>query len=74
MAILTGQILVNILKPGVGANIGLEHAPKQIEAAQQNIMDLLIHIIPENPIASRAQGDVLPVIFFSILSGYFMTK
>jgi proton glutamate symport protein len=74
MAILTGQFLVNILKPGVGANIGLEEAPEQITAAQQSVTDLLIHIIPENPIASMAQGDVLPVIFFSILFGYFITK
>jgi len=74
MAILTGQILVNILKPGEGANIGLEEIPEQIEAAQQSVTDLLIHIIPENPIASMAQGDVLPVIFFSVLFGYFITK
>ncbi len=74
MAILTGQILVNLLQPGKGANIGLEKAPQQIAAAQQSLSDLLIHIIPENPIASMANGDVLPVIFFSILFGYFITK
>ena len=74
MAILTGQILVNLLKPGVGAKIGLEAAPVQIAASQQNLKDILLHIIPENPISSMAQGDVLPVIFFSILFGYFITK
>ncbi len=74
MAILTGQILVNILRPGAGANIGLEEIPKQIGAAQQGIGELLINIIPENPFGSMAQGDVLPVIFFSILFGYFITK
>ena len=74
LAIMTGQLLVNILKPGVGVDIGLESAPKQIAASQQSLMDLLLHIIPENPFASMAQGDVLPVIFFSILFGYFITK
>ena len=74
MAILTGQILVNVLKPGVGANIGLENPPEEIAAVQQSITDLLIHIIPENPMESMAQGDVLPVIFFSILFGFFITK
>lgn len=74
MAILTGQILVNILKPGVGAEIGLEAAPEQIAAAEQGIGDLLLHIIPENPFAALSRGDVLPVIFFSILFGYFVTK
>jgi Na+/H+-dicarboxylate symporter len=74
MAILTGQLLVNIFKPGVGANIGLEEVPEQIDAAQQGIGELLINIIPENPFGAMASGEVLPVIFFSILFGYFVTK
>jgi Na+/H+-dicarboxylate symporter len=73
LAILTGQILVNLLKPGVGAEIGLEAAPEHIAAQEQGIGELLIRIIPENPFAALAQGDVLPVIFFSILFGYFIT-
>lgn len=74
LAILTGQILVNLLKPGVGAEIGLAAAPEQIAAQEQGIGELLIRIIPENPFAALAQGDVLPVIFFSILFGYFITR
>jgi len=74
MAILTGQALVNLFKPGVGVDIGLTAAPERIAAAEQGIGDLLIHIIPENPFAAMARGDVLPVIFFSILFGYFITR
>lgn len=73
-AILTGQLLVNLFKPGVGAAIGLEKAPQQIAAAQQSMIDLFINIIPENPVRAMAEGDVLPVIFFSLLFGYFITK
>ena len=74
MAILTGQILVNIFRPGVGATIQLEETVTQIPAAQQSIKDLLLRIIPENPFQSLAEGDVLPVIFFCILFGYFITQ
>jgi len=74
MAILTGLLLVNILKPGVGAEIGLERIPETIGAAEQSLGQLLIRLIPENPFAAMARGDVLPVIFFSILFGYFITK
>ncbi len=74
MAILTGQILVNIFKPGVGAKLGLEKVPDELEAIQQGLFDILLQIIPENPFAALARGDVLPVIFFSILFGYFITK
>lgn len=74
LAILTGQILVNLLRPGVGAEIGLRAAPDQVAATEQSLGELILHIIPENPFAALAQGDVLPVIFFSILFGYFITR
>ena len=73
-AILTGLILVNLFQPGVGANVSLAEAPQSITSTQQSIQDLLLHIIPENPFRSMAEGDVLPVIFFSILFGFFITK
>jgi len=74
MAIVTGQILVNLLKPGVGAKIGLEQAPQRIAAAEQGASAFILRMIPENPFESLARGDVLPVIFFSILFGYFVTR
>jgi len=74
LAIFTGQALVNIFKPGVGAEIGLEADPESIEAIEQGLGDILLNIIPENPIQAMASGDVLPVIFFSILFGFFITK
>ncbi|MBN1222700.1 MAG: dicarboxylate/amino acid:cation symporter [Candidatus Aminicenantes bacterium] len=74
MAIFTGLVLVNLLKPGVGAEIGLEKVPETIGATERGLGELLINLIPENPFASMAEGDVLPVIFFSILFGYFITN
>ena len=67
MAILTGQILVNIFKPGIGAQISLEQTPAEISAVEQDLGTLIINIIPENPFKSLANFEVLPVIFFSIL-------
>jgi len=31
-------------------------------------------IIPTNPVAAMAKGDVLPVIFFALLFGFFITR
>ena len=73
-AIVTGLILVNIFRPGVGATIGLEEAPEYVPAAAQSLQDLFLHIIPENPFQAMASGDVLPIIFFCILFGYFITR
>ena len=74
LAILTGQILVNIFRPGVGSAIRLEETVTEIPAAQRSIPELLFEIIPENPFAAVAEGNVLPVIFFCILFGYFVTQ
>jgi Na+/H+-dicarboxylate symporter len=74
LAIFTGQTLVNIFRPGEGAEIGLEASPDSIEAVEQGLGSILLNIIPENPIRSMAEGDVLPVIFFSILFGFFITR
>jgi Na+/H+-dicarboxylate symporter len=73
-AILTGLILVNIFKPGVGAGIEFEEQVTEVAAAQQSWQDLFLNMVPENPFAALAGGHVLPIIFFSILFGYFVTK
>jgi len=74
LAILTGQLLVNIFRPGIGANIGLEAQPESIGVTEQSFGQLLLNIIPENPFEAMANGDVLPVIFFSLLFGFFVTR
>jgi len=74
LAIITGLVLVNLFRPGHGANIVLQEAPQELAAAEQTMGDLLFRIIPENPFQSITDGDVLPVIFFCILFGYFITR
>lgn len=74
LAILTGQTLVNVFKPGIGSTIEFQREVEEIPALTQTPVELLLDIIPENPFAAMAEGTVLPVIFFSILFGYFVTR
>ncbi len=74
LAILTGQVLVNIFKPGMGVNLGLEADPDSIGVVEKGLGELILDIIPQNVFAAMARGDVLPVIFFSILFGFFVTQ
>jgi Na+/H+-dicarboxylate symporter len=73
-AILTGQVLVNVLRPGVNTGIRLDTVVEAVPAAQQSLLQLLLDVIPENPFEALAGGQVMPVIFFSILFGYFVTR
>ncbi len=74
LAIMTGLFLVNLFKPGVGSTIRLDEAVTDIPATRQSFSDILIDIIPENPFAALAEGQVLPIIFFCILLGYFISQ
>jgi len=74
MAIVTGLALVTIFKPGVGSTIRLEETVDAVPVTQRGFTDLLLNIVPENPFQALAEGQVLPVIFFCILFGYFITR
>lgn len=74
LAILTGLVLVNLLQPGLGANLGLEEVPEELKAGAAKIGDTLLGIIPTNPLEAMVKGDMLPVIFFSLLFGFFITR
>jgi len=74
LAILVGQGLVNIFKPGIGSAIEFQEEVTEIPAMTQGPMELILDIIPANPFQALAEGTVLPVIFFCILFGYFVTR
>lgn len=73
-AILTGLILVNIIKPGIGADLGLTSEVPELTALSGDIGEILMRIIPTNLFSAMASADMLGIIFFSILFGYFITK
>ncbi|NQY73459.1 MAG: dicarboxylate/amino acid:cation symporter [Candidatus Margulisbacteria bacterium] len=73
LAIVTGLVLVNVIRPGVGAKLGLEAIPKGLTANGERFIDTLINIIPKNPFKAIVDGDMLSIIFFSLLLGFCIT-
>ncbi|MEJ2053018.1 MAG: dicarboxylate/amino acid:cation symporter [Calditrichaceae bacterium] len=74
IAITTGLILVNLIHPGLNAQLTLQATPEGIEGDLGKLKETLINIIPTNPFAAMVKGDILPTIFFSLLLGFFITK
>lgn len=74
LAILTGLILVNLIRPGVGVHLGFSDEVSQLPVGSGKINDLLIRMVPENIIDSMAKGDILPIIFFAIVFGFFISQ
>jgi len=73
-AILTGLILVNIFEPGVGADLGLSKDVEGLGIARESFGQTLINIIPSNIFKAFVENQMLSVIFFAILFGFFITQ
>ncbi|UCD37835.1 MAG: dicarboxylate/amino acid:cation symporter [Fidelibacterota bacterium] len=76
LAILVGLTLTNLIRPGVGAQlVGMQASPdvSQLQTSG-SLGNLIIRMIPTNPFAAAAEGEVLGVIFFSIVLGFAITK
>lgn len=73
-AIITGLLLVNLIKPGVGADLGLSKVVEGLAVSGDSFGQTLLKIIPTNIIESMARGDLPSIIFFAIFFGFFATR
>lgn len=73
-AIITGQILVHIIKPGVGAQVNFIQEVEGLVEKQRGFKEILIEIIPENIFTAMVENQMLSIIFFAVLFGFFITK
>ncbi len=74
LAVLIGMGLVNLLQPGAGDTRELlEHARRSASVAptppSTSGLEILLSIVPSNPIQAAANGDMLGVVCFSVLFG-----
>ena len=67
-AIIIGLTLGTIFNPGAGIDLS-GVIPFETASSSMSVSDRLFGIVPTNPISSLAEGEVLPIIFFSILLG-----
>ena len=86
LAIMTGLILVNLTLPGITSDgqpikdiIGLADVPQAITDNVEgkgagDIVSVFLRMVPPNIVSAAAQGQMLGLIFFSLVFGYFVTK
>ncbi len=89
LAILVGLLIVNAIKPGDVAPTIREKMLAQAGGAEQEkiagaienaehgsrgLFDIFIRMIPTNIVQAGAEGDLLGIIFFSILFGFFTSR
>lgn len=78
LAAVVGVIVTDVLRPGYGTHKAEVDAGGILETAQatesSTLMDKIVDIVPSNIFEAFSSGNILPIIFFSLLLGYFITK
>jgi Na+/H+-dicarboxylate symporter len=84
-AILVGLLFVNVVRPGEvdgepARNIlalesnGSDVADAVGSRGLGDVVDIFLRAVPPNIVAAAADGEMLGIIFFCLLFGFFMTK
>jgi Na+/H+-dicarboxylate symporter len=84
-AILVGLFLINLVGPGyvngepAGSLLALDASSDQIVMNAESrgpgdVANVFLDMIPPNVVEAAANGQMLGIIFFAMLFGYFMTK
>ena len=80
LSLMIGLGAVYLFQPGAGMNIdpsrlstaGLSQYTDS--AAKLNVVDFFMHIIPDTFIGAFNKGEVLPVLFIAVLSGFALSS
>jgi proton glutamate symport protein len=83
-AILVGLLVVNLIQPGVVQGdpkevFGFHADVAALEAkvagkGSGDVVEVFLRMIPTNLVAAAAEGQMLGLIFFSLLYGFFLTR
>lgn len=78
LAIVVGITLANVFQPGTGIDMSTlatvdiskyEATTAEVQGGPHSLVATILSLIPQNIFASMVKGDMLPIIFFSVLFG-----
>ncbi|MBQ3423444.1 MAG: dicarboxylate/amino acid:cation symporter [Romboutsia sp.] len=73
IAIIISLALGNLLKPGTGLDMSSMVTGEVTIGESKSVVDIILGIIPSNPVQSLAEGEMLQIIFFAMLLGVAMS-
>ncbi len=75
LAVTVAITVARIIRPGIGLDMSSIVTSDTLTTAESTSMvDTILNIIPENPIASLANGTMLQVIVFALIVGVLLAK
>src|SRR6202047_5114932 len=79
IALIIGLVAVNLCKPSVGINVALSHVDTSSVAGyieqthKQGTEQFLLNIIPNTFVGAFSEGNVLQVLYSSVLGGFALS-
>ena len=79
LAVAVALGVAKIINPGIGLDMSaVENAKVAVDSSSTStdvtMVDTILNIIPTNPIASLANGEMLQIIFFALIIGVILAK
>ncbi|MEM7611302.1 MAG: dicarboxylate/amino acid:cation symporter [Pseudomonadota bacterium] len=86
LAILVGLLLINLVSPGydsngqpIGEQLALTEDADAVAARVEgkgvgDVVEVFLRMVPANVVEAAAEGQMLGLIFFALLFGYFLTR
>lgn len=78
VAIIVGLLAANVFKPGEGVDMSnlsktdidqYVQSSEEVQSQSHGVLDIIVDIVPSNVFQSIVEGDMLAIIFFSVLFG-----
>ena len=67
LALVIGLVVVNVIKPGVGASLQAGQGIGDLATKQQSFGDVLTHVFPQSFFQAAAEGEILQVVVFTLI-------
>jgi len=78
-ALVLGLIVARTVQPGAGFDVNVQSLDTKgvtaitSQSSHTSVVDFLIHIIPETVFSALTSGEILQVLFISILTGFALS-
>lgn len=84
-AVVVGLMVVNAIEPGIidgepakdriGLSADVSEISKKVEGRDSgDLADIFLRMVPANIVEAAANGEMLGIIFFALVFGFFMTR
>lgn len=76
LAVAIALTVANIIRPGISMGMTVENPDAIMSGAEEapSMVDMLMGIIPTNPIQALAEGNMLQIILFALLVGILLAN